>query len=1174
MKNKMIQLDYAKLNALYESFVPQTEIPVEQNYFLSPSTSNVSSESSSKKSDLSAKKMPNKSKLVKLFEGLDKQLKELEKLIDISSQKEKERTVHYDANNETRKYFTNEKNEMLMKISSESKDIQANLLKRIKILKNDFQRSQAQSIDFMLKLQHQKEHTTCDTSWRLQVAKLNGENLSLNIQIESLVQENERIKHVLGLKAFLKLLLLSTARVKLVLLVKIEENILRIRSLEVNWDQQVVSELVALRNFAKKKLLSHKVCLPILKPGEYELWRKRMEQYIQMIDYSLWKVIENDNAPPITKVVEGVDTIIAPITAKEKAQRRLDLKARSTLLMGIPNEHQLKFKSIKDSKSLLRAVKKSLEMSDQTFDRLQKLISQLEIHGESISQEDVNQRQAPRNQENKNRKNTRRVVLVETTTSKALVSYDGFGYDWSDQGEEGPTNFALMAYSSTSSNSEVFTNSNCSSPCLENVKIIKEQNEQLLKDLKTAKLNDIAYKTGLESVEARLLVYKKNKSVFEEDIKIVVDKCKTALGYNAIPPPYTGNFMPPKPDLSFSGLEEFVNEPIVSEPTVKKPVVETSDAKGSADKPKNFAKKTYPYPKKNMVPRVVLMKSGLVSLNTARQVNTAHPKITMNSARPMTNLSKTAHSTGNMSYLTNYEEIDGGYVAFGGNPKGGKITRKARTPQQNRVAERKNRTLIEAVRTMLADSKLPTTFWADVVNTACYVQNSVLVTKPHNKTPYKLFHTRKPALGFMRPFGCPVTILNTIDHLGEFDGKADEGFFVGYSINRSGPNWLFDIDSLTKSMNYKTFVTRNQSNGNASTKAYDDACKDSTEIVPSKDYILLPLWTADPPFSQSLKSSPNDGSKPSSDDGKKVDENPRKDSEFNDQEKEDNVKSTNNVNAASTNVVNVVGAKISIEPPDDLNMHALEDIVYSDDDEDVGAEADMKNLDAFMPVSLIPSTKWVFRNKKDERGIVIRNKVRLVAQGYTQEEGIDYDEVFALVLRIEAIRLFLAYASFKDFVVYQMDVKSVFLYGKIEEEVYVCQRPGFEDADFFDRVYKVEKALYGLHQALKAWYEGELTFFLGLQVRQKKDAIFISKDKYVDNILKKFGFTEVKTAIETQKPLHKDEDGEEVDVCAVLDTVNPKVSHLYAVKRIFRLISWQCKKQTLVANSTTKAEYV
>ncbi|GJQ94470.1 putative ribonuclease H-like domain-containing protein [Tanacetum coccineum] len=203
-----------------------------------------------------------------------------------------------------------------------------------------------------------------------------------------------------------------------------------------------------------------------------------------------------------------------------------------------------------------------------------------------------------------------------------------------------------------------------------------------------------------------------------------------------------------------------------------------------------------------------------------------------------------------------------------------------------------------------------------------------------------------------------------------------------------------------------------------------------------------------------------------------------------------------------------------------------------------------------------------FKNRKDERGIVIRNKARLVAQGYTQEEGIDYDEVFAPVARIEAIRLFLAYASFKDFVVYQMDVKSVFLYGKIEEEVYVCQPPGFEDPDFSNRVYKVEKALYGLHQAPRAWYEtlstylldngfqrgkidktlfikrhkgdillvqvyvddiifgstkkelcnafeklmhkkfqmssmGELTFFLGLQVQQKKDGIFISQDKYV-----------------------------------------------------------------------------
>nr|GEV96471.1 hypothetical protein [Tanacetum cinerariifolium] len=304
-------------------------------------------------------------------------------------------------------------------------------------------------------------------------------------------------------------------------------------------------------------------------------------------------------------------------------------------------------------------------------------------------------------------------------------------------------------------------------------------------------------------------------------------------------------------------------------------------------------------------------------------------------------------------------------------------------------------------------------------------------------------------------------------------------------------------------------------------------------------------------------------------------------------------------------------------------------------------------------------TKWVYRNKKGKRGIVVRNKARLVTQGYTQEEGIDYDKVFAPVARIEAIMLFLACASFIGFIVYQMDVKSAFLYGTIEEEVYVCQPPGFEDPYFHNKVYKVEKALYGLHQDPRAWinaqevldeFYGELTFFLGLQVMLKDDGIFISQGKYVADILKKFDFSSVKTSstlIETNKALHKDEEAEDVNVylyrsmirslmyltasrpdrmfavcaCARFQ-VTLKISHLHAVKRIFRylkgqpklglwylrdspfdleafsdsdyagasldrksttggyqflrkrLISWQCKKQTVVADSTTKTEYV
>ncbi|GJX41453.1 hypothetical protein Tco_0256443, partial [Tanacetum coccineum] len=175
--------------------------------------------------------------------------------------------------------------------------------------------------------------------------------------------------------------------------------------------------------------------VPMLKPGEYELWRMRMEQYIQMIDYYLWEVIENGNAPPITKVVEGVETTIAPTTAEEKAQRKLELKARRTLLMEIPNEHQLKFNSIKDAMSLLQAVKKSSKVLDQTFDRLQKLISQLEIHGESISQEDVNQKFLRSNQREiwSWRTNKKELCPVETNTSNALVYCDGSGFDWSDQ---------------------------------------------------------------------------------------------------------------------------------------------------------------------------------------------------------------------------------------------------------------------------------------------------------------------------------------------------------------------------------------------------------------------------------------------------------------------------------------------------------------------------------------------------------------------------------------------------------------------------------------------------------------------------------------------------------------------------------------------------------------------
>ncbi|GKC25264.1 putative ribonuclease H-like domain-containing protein [Tanacetum coccineum] len=261
-------------------------------------------------------------------------------------------------------------------------------------------------------------------------------------------------------------------------------------------------------------------------------------------------------------------------------------------------------------------------------------------------------------------------------------------------------------------------------------------------------------------------------------------------------------------------------------------------------------------------------------------------------------------------------------------------------------------------------------------------------------------------------------------------------------------------------------------------------------------------------------------------------------------------------------------------------MPELEDIVYSDDDEDVGVEADMNNLDAFMPVSPIPTTRihkdhpveqiigdlnpapqtrrmtknlkehGLFSsvqqrtNHKDFQNYLFacflsQEEPKKVIQAlkdprYTQEEWIDYDEVFSPVARIKAIRLFLTYALFKDFVEYHMDVKSAFLYRKIEEEVYICQPLGFEDPDFLDRVYKVENALYGLHQAPRAWYETLSTYLLENRFQRGHidKTLFIKRDQGDILIVQKFSFSDVKTAntpMETHKPLLKDADGKDVD---------------------------------------------
>nr|GEX91349.1 putative ribonuclease H-like domain-containing protein [Tanacetum cinerariifolium] len=1309
----------------------------------------------------------------------------------------------------------------------------------------------------------------------------------------------------------------------------------------------------------------------------------------------------NGDSPAPTRVIEGVVQPVAPTTTEQRLARKNELKARGTLLMALPNKHQLKFNIHKDAKTLMEAIKKrtnepvsavasvsatSAKILDSALPNVDTLRQEviLGANGPTSKAFDMSKvecynchRKGHFARECMSPKDTRRNVAVEpqrrnvpveTSTSNALVSQcNGVGcYDWSSQDEEEPTNYALMAFTSSSS-------SNSDNESLD--KDLRKQNKRDDLKLKLEKfqtssknLNHLLASQTNDKIRLGYNTQVFTSSMFDCDEMFSSDTDKSLFaisiyaryqyreGYHAVPPPCIRTFMPPKPDLVFHDAPN-VNETIHTAFNVEltkfdkdlshthrpsAPIIEdwvsdseddfeaelpqnalTSNHKTNIPKPKRYGNNknrkacfvckslthltkdcdyyeqqmaqiparnhaqrgnhqqyaimTLPNPQRYVVPTAVLTKSKLVQLTTARPVTAAgNPQHALKDKRVIDS-GCSRHMTGNMSYLSDFEEINGGYVAFGDNPKGGKISEKdtecivlslefklpnenqvllrvprennmynvdlknivpsedltclfakatldeskvwhrrlghinfktmnkvvkdeysrftwvfflatkdetspilntfitsienqlslkvkiiksdngtklknndlnqfcrmkrikrefsvPRTSQQNGIAKRKKRTLIEAARTMLVDSLLSIPFWAEAVNTACYVQNMVLVTKPQNKTPYEILLYITPSVGFMRTFSCPVTIFNTLDPLGKFDGKADEGFLVGYSVSSkafrvfnsrtqivqetlhinflenkpnltgSGPTWLFDINILIKTMNYQPVTTGNQSNPSAGVQEQFDAEKVGEENV--QQYVLFPLWSFGSKNPQNTnddaafggKKLEFDGEKPeskvhvspsSSAQTKKHDDKTKKEAKGKSPvelstgyrnlsaEFEDFLdNSINEVNAAdspvhaigqiSTNNTNTFSAagpsNTAVSPthgkysymdpsqyPDDPNMPALEDITYSDDEEDVGIEADFTNLETKITVSPILTTrvhkdhhvtqiisdlssatqtrsikrvvkdqggltqinnedfhtctKWVFRKKKDERCIVVRNKARLVSQRHTQEEGIDYEEFFAPVARIEAIRLFLAYASFIGFMVYQIDVKSGFLYGTIKEEVYVCQSLGFLDLDYPDKVYKVVKALYGLHQAPRAWYEtlanyllengfqmgkidqtlfikkqkgnillvqvyvddiifgstnkdlckafeklikdkfqmslmGKLTFFLGIQVKQKPDGIFISHDKYVGEILRKFGLTDRKstsTLIDTEKPLLKDSDALRLDDAESID---------------------------------------
>nr|GEZ09882.1 hypothetical protein [Tanacetum cinerariifolium] len=492
--------------------------------------------------------------------------------------------------------------------------------------------------------------------------------------------------------------------------------------------------------------------------------------------------------------------------------------------------------------------------------------------------------------------------------------------------------------------------------------------------------------------------------------------------------------------------------------------------------------------------------------------------------------------------------------------------------------------------------------------------------------------------------------------------RVEENVHIEFLENKaiekgSGLNWLFDIDSLTKSINYVPVVDAGTHSTNFSgTKV--NASKDVKKYVSSLRYIVLPNWgheehlestssqpqdtrntdasensgnsnptatSTNPPVDQletltvetpiPTVSSPvltvcfTDSQEPSSEtrliskrvtnqeETPSLDNIPMLTNQFEDiLGVTSNSKESNEVEAD----VSYMETSITASPILTLRIHrdhpkkpkkisnTLQDPSWVEAMQEELLQIKIQKVwslvDCLKGVRPI-GTKWVLKNKKDERGIVIKNKSRLVAQGHTQEEGIDYDEVFAPVARIEAIRLFLAYASFMGFIVYQMDAKSAFLYDTIDEEVYVMQPPGFQDPKYPSRVYKAEKAIEFealMHEKFQMSDMGELNFFLGLQVLQKEDGIFLSQDKYVGDILKKFGYSDVRssnTPMDKENPWGKDGTKKDVDlhlyrsmigslmyltasrpdimfaVCACArHQVTPKECHLHAVKRIFRYL--------------------
>ncbi|KAK2410077.1 putative mitochondrial protein [Trifolium repens] len=561
------------------------------------------------------------------------------------------------------------------------------------------------------------------------------------------------------------------------------------------------------------------------------------------------------------------------------------------------------------------------------------------------------------------------------------------------------------------------------------------------------------------------------------------------------------------------------------------------------------------------------------------------------------------------------------------------------TPQQNGIVERKNRTIQESARVMLHAKNVPYHFWAEAMNTACYVHNRVTLRKGTTSTLYELWKDRKPTVKHFHIFGSECFILADREPRRKLDPKSEKGFFLGYSTN---------------SRAYRVYNTKTQVVMESVNVVVKDSSDKENEGVDQGTPVSV---NAEPDDGASTPASMNEA------DERTIEEDSDESARPQATSKGPSVRVQKNhpldlvignpeqgITTRRTNDVVANSCFVSLFEPKNVK-EALTDEAWIE-----AMQEELNQFERSEVWDLVPrpedvnviGTKWVYKNKSDENGTVTRNKARLVAQGYTQIEGLDFDETFAPVARLESIRLLLGVACILKFKLYQMDVKSAFLNGYLQEEVYVEQPKGFVDPEHPNYVYKLKKALYGLKQAPRTWYErltqfleeqgyrkggsdktlfvkqekgkfiiaqiyvddivfggmsnamvqhfvqqmqsefemslvGELTYFLGLQIKQMDDTIFISQSKYARNIIKKFGMdnaTHKRTPAPTHLKLTKDEKGISVDqslyrsmigsllyltasrpyityavgVCARYQA-DPKVSHLTQVKRILKYVN-------------------